>query len=656
GMLVDNAIVIVESTYRHLEEGKAPLDAARTAAAEVGWPVISSTLTTLCAFGPMLFWPGILGEFMGFLPLTLIVVLTSSLLVALVINPVLCATFMKGLSRAAPAAPGRLLRGYGNLLQVSLRWRGSVLVLATLLMAGLVALYGRFGNGVEFFPESDPNRAVVEIEAPQGTNLDTTDALARAVEAVLADEPDLKYRIAEVGVSEEGSSGVESRRARVSVEFVEREERREPSPVVIDRIRQRLSGIAGAAVTVGEEEMGPPTGAPVEVEIRGADVAVLGELVERAKARIQGVPGLVDLEDDLSRANPEIRVVVDRERATLLGLSTAEVSNTVKAAIAGYKVGTYREGEDEFDIVARLPETQRQGFADIERLLVPTQGGDPVPLSSVARLEMGTGFGSIRHLDQKRLARVTANTAARNANEVLAEVRERLAGLELPAGYSIAFAGESEDQAEAVAFLSKAFVIALFGIALILLTQFNSVAQAGIVLTSVLLSLTGVFFGLLVTGMPFGIIMTGIGVVSLAGVVVNNAIVLIDYINQLRREGLNLHDALVRAGVVRFRPVLLTAVTTILGMLPMALGMGFDFYTLSVQVGGESAQWWSPLAVAVIFGLSVATLLTLVVVPVLYSLSESVSLRSLVPSRRWCARGGWCFRRGGAGGQVQPSP
>ncbi len=650
GMLVDNAIVIVESTYRHLEEGKAPLDAARTAAAEVGWPVISSTLTTLCAFGPMLFWPGIMGEFMGFLPLTLIVVLTSSLFVALVINPVLCATFMQGLPRSGPAAPGRLLRGYGKLLQVSLRWRGSVLALAILSVAGLVALYGRFGNGVEFFPESDPNRAVVEIEAPQGTNLATTDGLARAVEAVLADEPDLKYRIAEVGVSEEGSSGVESRRARVSVEFVERGSRREPSPVVIDRIRERLSGIAGAAVTVGEEEMGPPTGAPVEVEIRGADVAVLGELVERAKARIQGVPGLVDLEDDLSRANPEIRVVVDRERATLLGLSTAEVSNTVKAAIAGTKVGTYREGEDEFDIVARLPETQRQGFADIERLLVPTQGGDPVPLSSVARLEMGTGFGSIRHLDQKRLARVTANVAGRNANEVLAEVRERLAGLELPAGTSIAFAGESEDQAEAAAFLSKAFVIALFGIALILLTQFNSVAQAGIVLTSVILSLTGVFFGLLVTGMPFGIIMTGIGVVSLAGVVVNNAIVLIDTINQLRREGLALHDALVRAGVVRFRPVLLTAITTILGMLPMALGMGFDFYTLSVQVGGESAQWWSPLAVAVIFGLAVATLLTLVVVPVLYSLSETVSLRRLVPSRRWFPR------RAGSGGQFQPIP
>ena len=631
GMLVDNAIVIVESAYRHVEEGKTRLEAARTAAAEVGWPIISSTLTTLCAFGPLMFWPGMLGEFMQYLPLTLIVVLSASLFVALVLNPVICATFMKVARRKTDPAvrPSFLLRGYQAFLETSLRFRGTVVLVAVLMMAGLIGLYGRFGHGVEFFPETEPNRAIVDIEAPQGTNLNTTDALVRTVEEVVAAETDVKYVIAEVGIAEEGSSGVESRRSKVSLEFVERQERSTSSTLVINRIRQALSGLSGAEVQVEKEKMGPPTGAPVEVEIRGEDVDRLRSLVERVRALIQDVPGLVDLKDDLSRANPEIRVVVDREKATLLGLSTAEVSNTVKTAIAGYKVGTYRVGEEEYDIVARLPEAHRRHLSDIEGLLVPTRSGDAIPLSSVAHLELGTGFGSIRHLDQKRLVRVTANTSGRNANQVLAEVRGRLSALELPAGYSIAFAGEQKDQAEAAAFLSKAFVAAIALIALILLTQFNSVAQSGIVLTSVILSLTGVFGGLLVTGMPFGIIMTGIGVISLAGVVVNNAIVLIDYINRLRRQGMDLHPALVRAGVVRFRPVMLTAVTTILGMLPMAVGTSFDFYTMRVQTGGESAQWWSPLAVAVIFGLAVATLLTLVVVPVLYSLAHTLSMRAV---------------------------
>jgi multidrug efflux pump subunit AcrB len=390
--------------------------------------------------------------------------------------------------------------------------------------------------------------------------------------------------------------------------------------VVLNRVRKALEGFSGAEIKVEKEKGGPPTGPPVSIEISGERVVVLESLVARVRERIRSIPGLVDLKDDFSRAKPEIRVLVDREKATLLGLSTADISVLVKAAISGSKMGVYRQGKDEYDIMVRLPENRRQSIADIESLLVPTNSGAQVPLTTVARLELGTGFGSIRHIDQKRVVTISANTTGRNSNEVLADVQKTLAGLDLPAGYRIAYSGEQEEQQKASAFLGKAFVVALFLIMLVLITQFNSISQTFIVMTSVILSLSGVFFGLMVTMTDFGIIMTGIGVISLAGVVVNNAIVLIDYINQLRRQGLNLYDALMRAGLVRFRPVMLTAITTILGLMPMAVGVSFDFRSLSLLIGGESAQWWGPMAIAVIFGLAIATLLTLIVVPVLYAI------------------------------------
>ena len=633
GMLVDNAIVIVENIFRHMQEGRNRVDAARTAVAEVGWPVIASTITTLCAFGPMMFWPGIMGEFMKYLPITLIIVLSASLFVALVINPVLCAAFLKPGKKAERKKEDESLtiRTYRRILEVALDHRLLVVFSSFILLSGIIVAYVFMGNGVELFPNTDPNRANIQIQAPPGTNLDTTDALVRTVESDVRNEVDLKYVIAEVGLAEGGGGGTDSRRGKVSVEFVDRLKRHESSTVVINRIRKSLQNLSGADVKVEKEKMGPPAGAPVEVQIRGEDVQVLSTLVGKVKGLIQSVPGLVDMEDDLSRAQPEITVVVDREKASLLGLSTIEISNTVKAAISGWKLGDYREGDDDYDIIARLPERSRRTFAQIENLLIPRANGDPVPLSTVAHLQMGTGYGAIRHLDQKRLATVTANTSGRSSIEVLKDVRARLGQLDLPRGYSIKYGGENEEKQKASAFLGKAFVGAIFLIFLVLITQFNSFTQALIVLTSVLLSLTGVFFGLMVTRMPFGVIMTGIGVISLAGVVVNNAIVLIDYINKLRERGLELRDALITGGTVRFRPVMLTAITTILGLMPMAVGVSFDFKTFSLQIGGESAQWWGPMAVAVIFGLTVATLLTLVVVPVLYSLNETASLRSFIP-------------------------
>jgi len=626
GMLVDNAIVIVENIYRHMQEGYSGVAAAKIAVTEVGWPVISSTATTLCAFFPMTFWPGIMGEFMKYLPLTLIITLSASLFVALVINPTICAYFMslKG-QKEKKSDSGRVILWYGRSLAYALKHRLLVVFASFLLLFGIGAAYAVLGHGVELFPDIEPNLAFVEIKAPEGANVDASNALAQRIEKLAIAEGDIRHVVAEVGVSDGGNGGGSalSNLSKISLDFVERDERHEDSRDVLERIRTEIAPIPGAEFKVDQKEEGPPTGPPISVEISGDKIEVLEKLVAETRNRIKDVPGLVDLKDDFAKAKPEIRIDVDREKASLLKLSTATISEMVKAAISGTKLGVYREGEDEYDIIARMPAERRTSVADIENLLIPAADGSPIPLSTVASVELGAGFGSIRHIDQKRVVTVSADTFGRNSNEVLQDVQSQLEGLKLPAGYQVTYSGEQQEQQKAAAFLSKAFIGAILLIMLVLITQFNSVLQTLIVMTSVLLSLTGVFLGLMVTATPFGIIMTGIGVISLAGVVVNNAIVLIDYINQLVKEGMELNAALIRAGTVRFRPVMLTATTTILGLLPMAVGVSFDFKTFSWVIGGESADWWGPMAVAVIFGLAFATLLTLVVVPVLYSLAES---------------------------------
>lgn len=628
GMLVDNAIVIVENIYRHMQEGHSGIKAAKIAAAEVGWPIISSTLTTLCAFFPMTFWPGIMGEFMKYLPITLIVTLTASLFVALVINPTLCGHFMS-ISKnddLTEREPAKIIQLYSKTLVYALQHRLLVVFGSFLLLVGIVGAYAFLGHGVELFPEIEPNRAIVAIKAPEGTNLDASNALALKVEEFALQEQDIRYVVTEVGVSgsdQGGGQSVQSNLTNMTLDFLERDDRAEDSRHVLDRLRNLVTPFSGAEFKVEKQEEGPPTGPPVSVEISGEEISILDRLVGEARQLIKDVPGLVDLKDDFSKSKPEIRVDVDREKASLLQLSTAAISEMVKAAISGTKLGVYREGEDEYDIVARMPQERRTSIADIENLLIPALDGSPVPLSTVADIHLSAGFGAIRHIDQKRVVTISADTFGRNSNEVLLEVQQRLEKLDLPSGYQVDYSGEQEEQQKASIFLSKAFVAAILLIMLVLITQFNSVLQTLIVMTSIVLSLTGVFLGLMITVTPFGIIMTGIGVISLAGVVVNNAIVLIDYINQLIKEGMELNAALVRAGTVRFRPVLLTAVTTILGLLPMAIGVSFDFKSFTWEIGGESADWWGPMAVAVIFGLAFATLLTLVVVPVLYSLAES---------------------------------
>jgi multidrug efflux pump subunit AcrB len=583
---------------------------------EVAWPVITSTLTTLGAFFPVLFWPGIMGEFMYFLPVTLICALSSSLFVALIINPVLSARYQSIPSEGPKKDnPGRLplvKRIYLRLLNWALDHRLIVVLSGFVLLVGSIAAFALFGKGTEFFPDVEPRRAYVFVKAPEGTNLDASDRLVSQVEKIVSKYEDIRYvisNIGSVGGDPFSQGGTGTHLNRVALDFKDFHDRSRPSSGIVKEIRRKvLAAITGAEVQVEKEEEGPPTGPPVNIEISGKDLMVLGRLAARTRSEIEDITGLVDLKDNFVKGKPELRVRVDKEKAALLGLDTFIIAYTVKAAVNGVKVGVFRQGKDEYDILARLPERDRRSVESLKRISI-------------------SGPRGIMRLDQKRVVTVSGDVSGRLANDVIRDIKARLDNLDWPRGYTYGFTGEQQEQAKAKSFLSKAFVAAVFIIFLILVTQFNSFTTPFIILTSVLLSLIGVFFGLLVTGTAFGIIMTGVGVISLAGVVVNNTIVLVDYYNQLRQKGLACREALVQTGLTRFRPVMLTAITTILGLLPMATGVSIDFRKLAWNIGGESSQWWGPMAVAVIFGLGVATLLTLVVAPVLVSLADGLQTR-----------------------------
>lgn len=714
GMLVDNAIVVVENIYRYMEQGWERTLAAKKATGEVAMPVIAATATTLAAFAPMLFWPGTTGEFMAYLPSTLIITLSSSLFMALVIIPALCSRFMRLEGdvpdlRLTPLARGVLV-AISGLVLVGVGLANpltAVLLLATVvgivvvyrvvlhriaerfqhrwvpgavdwyegqlrwalnhrlvLLSGTVALFvvtlggygwataAGVGPGVEFFPEDIPPKQVfVGIELPIGSRVEATDRVLRRLEGELQQVPGRGDWESSVAISggaggssvmdelgqQAGPSGPDQ--GRVTLSYVEFRERESDAFETIAWMEDNIGlDIAGAEVTVEALQEGVPGGPPVNIELTGEDPVVLKRLSDEALAFLRAQPvseKLVGLESDLNAARPELSVTVDRERAGLYDLSTSDVGNVVRAAIQGVEAATYRTDADEYDIMVRLAPEYRAELDQLGELTVMAEGGRQVPLSSVAEWSVGESYGTIRRRDQERMATLSSDVATGlNSNAVLAEVRESMQDFEsdLPPGYEMSYTGQQEDQAEATEFLTDAFVIGVFLIGFILVSQFNSIVTPVIILTSVLMSTVGVLLGLLVFDMPFGIIMTGVGIISLAGIVVNNAIVLIDYIDILRiRDGMSRREALVEGGRTRFRPVVLTALTTALGLVPLAIGLNFDFFGLygsltpELYWGGEQAAWWGPMAVAVIAGIIFATFLTLVLVPVLYSLVEDAT-------------------------------
>jgi len=640
GMLVDNAIVIVENIYRHRGKGKTSDEAASIGTAQVAGAVIASTLTTICAFGPMVMWPGIMGEFMKYLPITVVITLASSLLVAMIFNPVLCSRFM-----GVPRGEGEKMlfgdkliaagqRYYRPILTWSLAHRFPVILGMNLMLVGIFLLFGQFNAGVELFPNTEPKYATVNIDAPSGTRIELTDHYADIVEQQVKECSDLKAYTTSVGtpIDQQSSGGsLPSHQGSVTIEFVDMVERKQSSSHTLELLRERLDAFTGARLTVQKVEEGPPTGAPVNIEISGDDFNVLGEIAAEVKDRLRSITGLVDITDNYDRSLPELRIIPDVEKAGRYGLRTFDIAGTIRTALHGTEAAKYRVGEDEYDIIVRYLQPFRGKVEDVENATVFYEGST-IPVSAFARIEFGTGLAAIHRIDARRVVTVSAEVAdGFNANALLALAQESLANYSLPPSYSLDYTGESEDQKEASDFLSNAFMIAIMLIFVVLVSQFSSVTVPVVILFSVILSLIGVFAGLMITHTPFGIIMTGVGVISLAGIVVNNAIVMLTYIIQLQERGMDKTEAIIQAGMTRFRPVILTAVTTILGLIPLTTGLAIDFgalfdgnFSRALVVGGESSQWWGPMGVAVIWGLTVATFLTLVVVPVMYSTLDPI--------------------------------
>lgn len=625
GMLVDNAIVIVENIYRHREEGLPLVKAATEGVGEVSGPVIASTFTTLCAFAPMLFWPGLMGEFMGYLPAVLIITLSCSLFVALVINPTVCSVFVTvDKNKPEQVWLKRFRNRYKRVLWWALDHRWTVVAVTLITLVGVSGLYWIVGKGLEFFPETEPNQAYIDVTAATGTKLEVSDEVIREIEASMGSVVDLVKYVSNVGSSPDpdafsGGGGGTPHKSRVITDFPERADRSRSSFETVEEMRGYLEDLIGARVEIVLPRRGPPTGPPINIELIGEDFKVLGRLTKEVSSRIKDIPGLVDLKNDYDMGRPELKVMIDRNQAALFEVNTSKVAQTVRTAINGTTASEYRIGEDEYDIVVRFAEKSRGTFADLERINILHEGVQ-IPLANLARLQVAGGLGSIKRKDLERVVSIEGNVEGRLVNEVLADVQSSVSDLDLPYGYLVRYAGENVEQEEASEFLVRAFGIALMLILLVLITKFNSLTLPFIIMMSVILSLIGVLLGLIVTATPFGIIMTGIGVISLAGVVVNNAIVLIDYIEKLRDRGLSRREAIVQGGETRLRPVLLTAITTILGLIPLSTGFSFDFRTLGLEIGGESSQWWGPMGIAVIFGLAVATILTLVVVPVMYEI------------------------------------
>jgi len=643
GIIVDDAIVVMENIYRLQEkEGYNAYDASLQGPREVAVPVTIATLTILSSFFPLLFFPGIVGEFMRYLPITLIVCLSSSLFVAMVISPVQASLFINVQKDREKAARKKfrpvskfieafdkkffdaVLKSYEKSLRFSLRHRKLTIGGTVALLFIMFFLYAVFNNGVEFFPSVDPRQVNVNITLPSGTTVEKTNAITKQLENKVPTIPgysDIEFYSGTVGRSNNvfDFGGGVSNKSIVTIDFVDKLNRKQSSFRTIDEIRQAITNLPGVDVVIQRQQMGPPTGPPVNIEIAGDDFIKLGQLSREIQATIKDVPGLTDLKDDFNESRPEIKVTIDREKAALYKLNTASIASTIRTAINGTAASKYRKGDEEYDITVRLKKDQRSDVTSIQNLYVANNDGTKIPLTSVAAIQFGKGIEAINRKDQKRVVTISGNATGRLGNDVLNDVKAKLADFKLPDGYLLSYTGEREEQEQSSSFLAKAFIISLLLIFLFMVMEFNSVRTPLIIMFSVLLSLIGVLAGLLITKTPFGIMMTGIGVISLGGIVVRNAIVMLDFQKVLQKGGMSRDESLVKAGVIRLRPIFLTAACTMLGLVPLTTGVDFDWRTFSWIIGGENTAFWRPMGVAIIFGLSVSTFLTLVIIPTIYA-------------------------------------
>ena len=635
GMLVDGTIVVVELADRRMAEGHPRREAYAMAAKRMAWPIIAATATTLAAFMPLLFWPGIVGEFMKYLPITLIATLAASLFMALVFIPTLGGVVgrrapdsdyqIESLSAAESGDLDRITgasRLYLGVVRVAVTHPVSVVLLAGVLLAGVYAAYGHFGRGVEFFPDVEPENAVLHVHARGDLSVDERDQLVREVEQRILDMPEFASIYARSGTRFRSEEVSEDTIGIIQLEFIEWRHRR-PAAEILDEVRARTADLAGIVLEVRKEEMGPPVGKAIQVEMSAPEPELLPGAVEQMRAGLESIEGLVDVTDTRPIPGIEWQMRVDREEASRFGVDVNIVGSTIRLITNGIKAGEYRpdDTDDEVEIRVRFPFSDRS-LGQLDRLRVTTSEG-AVPIANFVTRAAIPRTGTINRTDGQRILKIESEVREGvPVNEKVTEIRNWLAGSGLDPRIAVTFKGEDEEQREAEAFLTKAFGAALFVMAIILVTQFNSFYQAFLILSAVLLSTIGVLLGLLITDQPFGIVMSGIGVIALAGIVVNNNIVLIDTYNILRRSGMDPVEAALRTGVLRLRPVVLTSITTVLGLMPMVLGVNIDIVGRSIAVGGPSTQWWTQLATAVAGGLAFATVLTLVLTPSLLVLGE----------------------------------
>ena len=640
GLLVDNAIVIVENIYRHRQAGKSRIEAAMLGTKEIAIPVTTSTITTVAAFFPLIFMPGIAGEFISFLPKTLIVTLSSSLFVALIINSVLCSTMMRvkvnkevtsDFDELKLVDHSKILRVYQRTLRGVLRFRFVTVMVFIFLFIGTFYWYGTNTfprKRVEFFPKTEPSEAIVNITAPMGTTLDISDGYVTSVEGYIESDMDkLDAVVANVGqrrgAGASSSGSTTTYLSHVVLDFPSWQNWVEKPSEIIKNLRQKLVKMVGVQVKLVEAQSGPPTGKAFNLEVQGEDFSKMINSVEIIKQKIKDIPGLVDLTDDFDRSRPELKVIIDRDKASRLGFRARDIASTVRTAFNGKKVSVFRDGTEEYDIWVQLDQSFRKNQSDLASLFIFTSSGEPVRLSEIAKVDTGPSYGSIRHVDTERTITISGDAFRVPGPVLVMKAQQALKDLELPDGVRYKFTGENKGRQETQIFIGQALIIAICLILVVMIAQFNSIALPFIVITSVFMSVMGVLLGLIVHDRPFGIIMTGVGTVALAGIVVNNVIVMLDFVVKLRKQGFARNEAMVLASAVRFRPVLLTAVTTVIGLAPMAMGMDIDFSRDSpIVFGSESGSFWKSMALAIMYGLSVATFLTLFMVPTLYSLIE----------------------------------
>ena len=638
GMLVDGAIVTTELADRKMAEGMPKREAYELAATRMALPITAATATTLAAFLPLLFWPGTVGDFMKYLPITLLATLTASLAMALIFVPILGSLFGKATAtdpetmRRLNASEGGDLKELGGLTGAYVRLLDKVLhrpaltaIAAMLIAVGAYWAYGTFGRGVEFFPEVEPERAQLHVHARGDHSIHELDALVREVESRVVGLDGIRQVYARSGLAFRGDGIDEDVVGILQLEFEPWQDRR-PAADIFAEIEERTAGLAGIHVEQREEEAGPPVGKPIQLEIGSNLPDRLAPVVQLVRDKVDSMTGLREVTDSRPIPGIEWKMRVDREQASRLGTDIATVGAHVQLVSNGVLLGTYRpdEADDEVDIRARFPVEYRT-LHQLDRLIVNTAQGT-VPISSFVSLEPEQRTGDLTRVDGRRVYTVSADIAPGIlADDKVQELRAWLASQKIDPAVSVVFKGEDEEQQEAQSFLARAFGIALFLIAIILVTQFNSFYQAALILTAVVFSTVGVLLGLLVTNQPFGIVMSGVGVIALAGIVVNNNIVLIDTYNDLRARGLELREAILRTGAQRLRPVLLTTVTTILGLMPMVMKANINLFTREITMGGPAADWWAQLATAVAGGLAFATLLTLVLTPALLMLRHTTA-------------------------------